>query len=39
LDRLITQTYPLKQVQSGLQQMEQGGAVMKVLIKCGDEPP
>jgi Zn-dependent alcohol dehydrogenase len=36
LDRLITQTYPLEQVQSGLQQMERGGAVMKVLIKCGE---
>jgi threonine dehydrogenase-like Zn-dependent dehydrogenase len=37
LDRLITQTYPLEQVQSGLQQMERGGAVMKVLIECGEE--
>jgi 2-desacetyl-2-hydroxyethyl bacteriochlorophyllide A dehydrogenase len=36
LDRLITETYPLEQVQSGLQQMERGGAVMKVLIKCGE---
>jgi hypothetical protein len=24
----------LEQVQSGLKQMERGGAVMKVLIKC-----
>jgi 2-desacetyl-2-hydroxyethyl bacteriochlorophyllide A dehydrogenase len=37
LDRLISQTYPLEQVQSGLEQMERGGAVMKVLIKCSDE--
>jgi len=37
LERLITQTYPLEQVQQGLEQMERGGAVMKVLIKCSDE--
>ena len=37
LERLITQTYPLGQVHSGLQQMERGGEVMKVLIKCSDE--
>ena len=37
LDRLITQIYPLEQVQSGLHEMEQGGAVMKVLIRCSDE--
>ena len=37
LDRLISQTYPLEQVQSGLEQMERGGAVMKVLIKCSNE--
>lgn len=37
LERLITQTYPLEQVQAGLQQMERGGEVMKVLIKCSDE--
>ena len=37
LERLITQTYPLEQVQLGLEQMERGGAVMKVLIKCGED--
>jgi len=37
LERLITQTYPLEEVQSGLEQMERGGAVMKVLIKCREE--
>ena len=33
LDQLITQTYPLEEVQSGLQQMERGGSVMKVLVE------
>jgi 2-desacetyl-2-hydroxyethyl bacteriochlorophyllide A dehydrogenase len=33
LERLITQTYPLEQVQMGLEQMERGGAVMKVLVE------
>jgi 2-desacetyl-2-hydroxyethyl bacteriochlorophyllide A dehydrogenase len=37
LDRLITRTYPLDQVESGLRQMEEGGGVMKVLIQCSDE--
>jgi 2-desacetyl-2-hydroxyethyl bacteriochlorophyllide A dehydrogenase len=37
LERLITQTYPLEQVQSGLEQMERGGTVMKVLIRCGED--
>ena len=33
LNQLITQTYPLEEVQSGLEQMERGGAVMKVLVE------
>jgi 2-desacetyl-2-hydroxyethyl bacteriochlorophyllide A dehydrogenase len=37
LDRLITNTLPLEQVETGFRQMEQGGGVMKVLIKCGEE--
>jgi 2-desacetyl-2-hydroxyethyl bacteriochlorophyllide A dehydrogenase len=37
LRRLITETFPLEEVQAGLRQMEGGGAVMKVLIKCGEE--
>jgi 2-desacetyl-2-hydroxyethyl bacteriochlorophyllide A dehydrogenase len=37
LERLITRIYPLEQVQAGLEQLERGGAVMKVLIQCGEE--
>jgi 2-desacetyl-2-hydroxyethyl bacteriochlorophyllide A dehydrogenase len=37
LEQLITQIYPLEQVQPGLEQMERGGAVMKVLINCGEQ--
>jgi len=33
LRQLITQTYPLEHVQAGLEQMERGGAVMKVLVE------
>jgi 2-desacetyl-2-hydroxyethyl bacteriochlorophyllide A dehydrogenase len=36
LDRLVTQTYPLERVQSGLEQMDRGEAVMKILIRCGE---
>ncbi len=34
LARLITNVVPLEGLESGLQQMEQGGEVMKVLIDC-----
>jgi len=37
LDRLVTNVYPLGELASGLQQMEKGGDVMKVLIRCGEE--
>ncbi len=37
LDRLITDTLPMEQVEKGFRQMEEGGAVMKVLIACGDD--
>jgi 2-desacetyl-2-hydroxyethyl bacteriochlorophyllide A dehydrogenase len=37
LDRLITHTLPMEQVETGFRHMEQGGAVMKVLIECGDD--
>jgi 2-desacetyl-2-hydroxyethyl bacteriochlorophyllide A dehydrogenase len=36
LDRLITHTLPMEQIESGFKVMESGGAVMKVLISCGD---
>ncbi len=35
LDRLITNTLPMEEVETGFRQMEQGGDVMKVLIECG----
>jgi (R,R)-butanediol dehydrogenase/meso-butanediol dehydrogenase/diacetyl reductase len=34
LDRLITHTYPLEQLEQGLQQMESGGNAMKILLNC-----
>jgi (R,R)-butanediol dehydrogenase / meso-butanediol dehydrogenase / diacetyl reductase len=37
LSRLITMTYPLDQVESGLRSMESGGKVMKLLVKCAEE--
>jgi 2-desacetyl-2-hydroxyethyl bacteriochlorophyllide A dehydrogenase len=37
LDRLITHTLPMEEVESGFREMEGGGAVMKVLIECGEE--
>jgi 2-desacetyl-2-hydroxyethyl bacteriochlorophyllide A dehydrogenase len=37
LDRLITHTLPMEQVETGFREMEGGGAVMKVLINCGEE--
>ena len=36
LDRLITTTLPMEEVETGFRQMEQGGDVMKVLIECGE---
>jgi len=33
-EKLITGVYPLDGLQQGLQEMEQGGAVMKILIDC-----
>jgi len=37
LDRLISVTYPLDQLEAGLRLLEGGGRVMKVLMKCADE--
>jgi (R,R)-butanediol dehydrogenase / meso-butanediol dehydrogenase / diacetyl reductase len=37
LSRLITMTYPLDQLESGLRSMESGGKVMKLLVKCAEE--
>jgi len=37
LHRLITEIYPLDQLESGFRQLEGGGTVMKILIKCGDD--
>jgi (R,R)-butanediol dehydrogenase/meso-butanediol dehydrogenase/diacetyl reductase len=34
LDRLISEVYPIEQIQAGFQQMESGSGVMKVLIQC-----
>ena len=36
LERLITHTLPMEEVESGFHEMEHGGAVMKVLIRCGE---
>ncbi len=36
IDRLITNVYPLDGLETGLREMERGGAVMKVLIKCSE---
>jgi 2-desacetyl-2-hydroxyethyl bacteriochlorophyllide A dehydrogenase len=36
LDRLISTTLPLDQLEFGLRQMERGGEVMKVLVKCSE---
>lgn len=33
--RLITGVYPLDQVQTGLEEMERGADVMKILVDCG----
>jgi len=37
LDRLVTNTCSLDELESGLRLMEQGGQVMKILVKCSDE--
>ncbi|MHA6483361.1 zinc-dependent alcohol dehydrogenase [Paenibacillus sp. strain BS8-2] len=34
LDRLISEVYPIEQIQAGFEQMESGSGVMKVLIAC-----
>jgi threonine dehydrogenase-like Zn-dependent dehydrogenase len=34
IPKLITNTVPLEQFEFGLQQMEKGGEVMKVLVEC-----
>jgi len=36
LERLITNVLPLDGLEAGLRQMERGGEVMKVLIKCSE---
>lgn len=36
-DRLITDIYALDQVEQGLRQMQKGGEVMKVLVRCSPE--
>jgi 2-desacetyl-2-hydroxyethyl bacteriochlorophyllide A dehydrogenase len=37
LDRLISQTYKLEQLEAGIRQLEGGGPSMKILIQCGEE--
>jgi (R,R)-butanediol dehydrogenase / meso-butanediol dehydrogenase / diacetyl reductase len=37
LNRLITETYGLDQVESGIRLLEGGGPVMKILIKCAED--
>ncbi|WP_281888679.1 zinc-binding dehydrogenase [Paenibacillus sp. YYML68] len=34
LEKVITEVYPLEQIQSGFEKMESGGSVMKILIQC-----
>jgi threonine dehydrogenase-like Zn-dependent dehydrogenase len=34
LDRIVTDRIPLESLESGLRSMEQGGEVMKVLVRC-----
>jgi 2-desacetyl-2-hydroxyethyl bacteriochlorophyllide A dehydrogenase len=36
LERLITNVYPLEGLETGLREMERGGEVMKVLVKCSE---
>ena len=37
LDALISEVYPLDDLQRAFKQLEGGGAVMKILMRCGDE--
>jgi 2-desacetyl-2-hydroxyethyl bacteriochlorophyllide A dehydrogenase len=37
LERLVTATLPLEDLEAGLRQMERGGEVMKILVQCGGE--
>jgi (R,R)-butanediol dehydrogenase/meso-butanediol dehydrogenase/diacetyl reductase len=39
LGRLISVIYPLDQLVSGLHLLEDGGKVMKILMKCADDEP
>jgi 2-desacetyl-2-hydroxyethyl bacteriochlorophyllide A dehydrogenase len=34
LDEIISEVYPLKKLEQGIRQLEKGGEVMKILIKC-----
>ena len=34
LDKLITTTRPLDELELGFRELEKGGAVMKVLVEC-----
>jgi 2-desacetyl-2-hydroxyethyl bacteriochlorophyllide A dehydrogenase len=36
LERLVTATLPLEDLEAGLRQMERGGEVMKILVRCGE---
>lgn len=36
LDMLISEVYPIEQLQAGLRQMDGGGNVMKILLKCSE---
>jgi len=37
LDQIITDIYPLDQLEKGLKQMEGGGKVMKILLRCSSD--
>ncbi len=37
LDRLITRTCPLEGLDSALRQLQSGGEVMKILVRCSEE--
>ncbi|MGH9723146.1 MAG: zinc-dependent alcohol dehydrogenase [Bryobacteraceae bacterium] len=36
LDRLVTTVLPLEDLESGFRQMERGGKVMKILVRCSE---
>ncbi|MFI2856570.1 zinc-binding dehydrogenase [Paenibacillus sp. JSM ZJ436] len=36
LDQIISEVYPLNEIQAGFQQMESGSGAMKVLIRCNE---